>query len=146
MPLSWRASLVAAFLVQIVLAVKSAWMFHDLISPDAVAYIRIAQYYLSGQTGLMISGYWSPLLSWLIIPWLLVFDDPLRALHATMAISAVVFLFGSFCALRAVQLPDTATVIGTWITAFLGVIWSVKFAGPDLLMAGLMGSGQAVVV
>ena len=29
MPLSWRASLVAAFLVQIVLAVKSAWLFRE---------------------------------------------------------------------------------------------------------------------
>ena len=35
MPLSWRASLVAAFLVQIVLAVKSVWLFRDQINPDA---------------------------------------------------------------------------------------------------------------
>jgi hypothetical protein len=77
-PLSWRASLVAVFFVQIVLVVKSVWMHNNQINPDAVAYIRIAQYYLSGQTDLMISAYWGPLLSWLIIPWLLVFDDNCR--------------------------------------------------------------------
>ena len=74
-------------------------MFHDQLNPDGLAYIRIAQYYLNGQTALMISGYWGPLLSWLIVPWLLVFDDPLLAAHAAMAVSAVVFLFGCFCVL-----------------------------------------------
>src|SRR5262249_6329033 len=124
MPRSWRACLAVVFLVQIVLAVKIAWLNRDQINPDAVAYIRIAQYYLSGQTDLMISGYWGPLLSWLIIPWLLVFDDSLLAAHAAMAVSAVVFLFGCFCVLRAVRLPGTAIMIGTWITAFLSAAWS----------------------
>jgi len=143
MPLSWCASLVAAFLVQIVLAVKSVWMFRDKINPDAVAYMRIAHYYLSGQTDVMISGYWSPLLSWLIVPWLLVFDDPLLAAHAAMAVSAVVFLFGCFCVLRAVRLPGTAIMIGTWITAFLSVAWSTVVITPDLLMAGLFCCGTS---
>jgi len=142
-PLSWRASLVAAFLVQIVLAVKSVWMFHDQLNPDGLAYMRIAQYYLSGQTALMISGYWGPLLSWLIVPWLLVFEDPLLAAHAAMAVSAVVFLFGCFCVLRAVRLPGTAIMIGTWITAFLSVAWSGTYITPDLLMAGLFCCGTS---
>src|SRR6266496_4093043 len=140
MPLSWRASLVAAYLVQIALLVKSAWLFREQINPDAVVYIRIAQYYLSGQTHLMVSGTWGPLLSWLIVPWLLVFDDPLLAAHAAVAVSAVVFLFGCFCVLRAVRLPGTAIMIGTWITAFLSVAWSGVVTG-DLLMAGLFCCG-----
>ena len=143
MPLSWRASLVAAFLVQIVLAVKSVWLFREQINPDGLAYIRIAQYYLNGQTDLMVSGVWGPLLSWLIVPWLLVFDDPLLAAHAAMAVSAVVFLFGCFCVLRAVRLPGTAIMIGTWITAFLSVAWSGTVITPDLLMAGLFCCGTS---
>ena len=146
MPLSWRASLVAAFLVQIVLAVKSVWMFHDQLNPDGLAYIRIAQYYLSGQTDLMVSGVWSPLLSWLIVPWLLVFDDPLLAAHAAVAVSAVVFLFGAFCVLRAVRLPGTVVIIGTWITAFIGVAWSGAVITPDLLMAGLFCCGSSLLM
>ena len=143
MPLSWRASLVAACFVQIVLLVKSIWLFRDQIYPDGVSYIRIAQYCLRGQTDLMISGVWSPLLSWLIVPWLLVFDDPLHAAHAAMAVSAVVFLFGCFCVLRAVRLPGTAIMIGTWITAFLSVAWSTAVISPDLLMPGLFCYGTS---
>ena len=143
MPLLWRASLVAAFLVQIVLAIKTAWLVRDQLNPDGLAYMAIAQYYLNGQTASMISGVWSPLLSWLIVPWLLVFDDPLLAAHAAMAVSAVVFLSGCFCVLRAVRLPGPAIVIGTWITAFLSVAWSGVVITPDLLMAGLFCCGTS---
>jgi hypothetical protein len=122
---------------------KSVWMFREQINPDGLAYIRIAQYYLNGQTDLMVSGYWGPLLSWLIVPWLLVFDDPLLAAHAAVAVSAVVFLFGCFCVLRAVRLPGTAIMIGTWITAFLSVAWSGVVITPDLLMAGLFCCGTS---
>jgi hypothetical protein len=145
-PIPWRASLVAAYLVQIALLAKSVWLFREQINPDAVAYIRIAQYTLNGQTDLMVSGTWGPLLSWLIVPWLLVFDDPLLAAHAAVAVSAVVFLFGCFCVLRTVRLPGTAIIIGTWITAFLSVAWSGIVITPDLLMAGLFCFGTSLVL
>jgi hypothetical protein len=143
MPLAWRVNLIAVCLVQIVLGVKSVWIFRGRITPDAVSYIRIAQYYVNGQTDVIISGYWSPLLSWLIVPWLVVFDDPLLAAHAAMAVSAVVFLFGCYCVLRAVRLPGTAIMIGTWISAFLSVAWSGATITPDLLMAGLFCCGTS---
>src|SRR5215472_1265277 len=146
-PLSRPTNLVAAaYLVQIMFAAKSVWLFREQINPDAISYIRVAQYYLNGQTNLMVSGVWSPLLSWLIVPWLLVFDDPLLAAHAAMAVSAVGFLFGSFCVLRAVQLPGTAILIGTWITAFLSVAWSGAVITPDLLMAGFFCYGTSLLL
>jgi hypothetical protein len=121
-------------------------MFRDRINPDAIAYIRTAQYYLNGQTDLMVSGYWGPLLSWLIVPWLLVFDDSLLAARAAMAVSAVVFAFGCLCVLRSVRLPGTAIMIGTWITAFLGIVWSGVVITPDLLMAGLFCCGTSLLL
>ena len=146
-PLSWPASLLAAaYLLQIMLAAKSAWLVRDrIVTGDAISYIRIAQYYLRGQTDLMVSGVWGPLLSWLIVPWLLVFDDPLLAAHAAMAVSAIVFLFGCSCVLRAVRLPRTAIIIGTWIAAFLSVAWSAVIITPDLLMAGLFCWGTSLL-
>src|SRR4030095_5162983 len=95
------------------------------------------------QTDLMVSGYWGPLLSWLIVPWLWVFDDPLYAARAAMAVSAVGFLFAGLCVLWAGRLPGAALTIGTWILAFLGVAWSVNVIAPDLLMAGLLCFGTS---
>jgi hypothetical protein len=145
-PLSWHIRLVAAaYLVQIFLVAKSVWLVHERINSDALSYIRIAQYYLRGQTDLMVSGVWGPLLSWLILPWLLVFDDPLLAAHAATAVSAIVFLFGCSCVLRAVRLPRTAIIIGTWIAAFVSVAWSEAIISPDLLMAGLFCWGTSLL-
>jgi hypothetical protein len=140
---AWPASLVAVWPVHVPLVVLAAWLNRAQINPDAVAYIRIAQYYVHGQTDVMLSGYWSPLLSWLIAPWLLVFDDPLLAARAAMAVAAGVFLWGCIGVLRAAQLPDTALILGIWIASMLGVTWSVAFITPDLLMAGLLCSGTS---
>ena len=131
----------AVWPTQVVLLLIAAWVNRNRINPDAISYLRIAQYYMNGQTDLMLSGYWGPLLSWLIAPWLLVFADPLLAARAAMAVTAVVFLFGCFCILRAAQLPGAALIFGTWIASLLGVAWSVVVITPDLLMSGLLCCG-----
>lgn len=146
MPLAARAGLAAAWPTQMVLVAVTAWLNTDRINPDALSYMRIAQYYLGGQTHLMISGYWGPMLSWLIAPWLLVFEDPLDAARAAMAVSAVVFLLGGHRVLRVVKLPPAALAIGTWILALLGVAWSVSDITPDLLMAGILCCGTSMLL
>src|SRR5678815_536426 len=141
MPPWWRASMIAVWPVFAALVVMAARLNPNQVDEDAIYYIRIAQYYLSGKVDLMISGYWGPMLSWLIAPWLLVFQDPLFAARAAMAVSAMVFLFGCVCVLRAVQLPAPAVVIGAWIIASIGLVWSVAGITPDLLLTGLFAFG-----
>ncbi|MEW6735617.1 MAG: hypothetical protein AB1489_30275 [Acidobacteriota bacterium] len=41
------------------------------INPDGVSYISIAEKYLNGDLSNAINGYWGPLFSWLLIPFLL---------------------------------------------------------------------------
>ena len=130
--------IVLAFVSQAILLIWSATMSQDRINPDAVSYIRVAQYLWSGDFELMLNGYWGPLLSWLIAPWLLVFDHPLQAAHAAMAVSALVFLMGSLVLFLAARLPVYAVIAGTWLIALLSVIWSVFVVTPDLLMAGIL--------
>jgi hypothetical protein len=134
-------SLAAVWLAYVLGVTVAAWLNRQQINPDAVAYLRIAHYYWHGPSHLMLSGAWSPLLSWLMVPWLVVFEDPLLAARAAMAVSAGVFLWGGWCVLRAAYLPAAAILLGTWITMLLGVAWSVVLITPDLLMAGLLCDG-----
>jgi hypothetical protein len=129
--------------VSATLVIIAARLNLNQVDEDAIYYIRIAQYYLTGQTALMISGYWGPMLSWLIAPWLLLFHDPLSAARAAMAVSAMVFLFGCVSVLRAAQLPEAAVVTGTWIIALIGLAWSVAGIIPDLLLTGLLALGAS---
>ena len=41
------------------------------LNTDAIAYMRIAEYWVSGNFELAVTGYWGPLLSLLMVPFLL---------------------------------------------------------------------------
>jgi hypothetical protein len=124
---------------QVILLSIAGWHNrHVIVIADAVSYIRIASYYLNGQFGLAVSGYWGPLFSWLMAPWLALVHSPLDAARIAMGVSAVVFLLGSVSILRGLQLPPAGLMLGTWITAMASVSWSVEHITPDLLLSGLM--------
>ncbi len=124
--------------MQAVLLVIVGWRNQHLLNPDAVAYLRIAEYYASGQWPLAVTGYWGPLLSWLMVPWLKVGVAPLIAARVVMALSAVVFLCGALAVFRAFRLPRVAYLTGAWLALGWSVFWSVRNITPDLLLAGLV--------
>jgi len=143
---SYRIATIGAFVVQAFLLFIVHRIWRQGINEDAVPYIRIAQYYLKSDGELMISGYWGPLLSWLIAPWLLLFDEPLFAAHAAMAISAGIFAIACYCVLQACKLSKAAVLAGTWICALVSVNWSVVLISPDLLEAGFLGFAIALFI
>jgi hypothetical protein len=118
----------------------------DQMNPDGVSYIRIAQYVLGGRTDLMISGYWSPLISWLMVPWLAVVEQPLQAARAILVLSAAVFLYGAWRVLAMSGLPAGVRTLGLALVAVVSLPWSMKYITPDLLAAGLLGWGSSLVL
>lgn len=127
------------FAAQAVLLAVAAWRNLHQLNPDGIAYIRIAGYYAAGQTELAVSGYWGPLLSWLMVPLLKVGVAQLVAARVVMALSGVVFLVGAVAVFRAFRLPRLPLLFGAWVAAGWSVFWSVRNITPDLLMAGLVG-------
>ncbi|HRY51207.1 MAG TPA: hypothetical protein P5186_24415 [Candidatus Paceibacterota bacterium] len=109
-----------------------------LLNADGIAYIRIAHYYAMAETGLMVSGYWGPLLSWLMIPGLLLGLSPLMAARIAMGFSALLFLWGGAVLLRNMPLPKAVRLSGLLIIGLSGLVWSVTEITPDLLIAGLV--------
>lgn len=127
------------FGIQILLLTVAAWRNANQLNPDAVAYCRIAGYYAEGQWALAVSGYWGPMLSWLMVPLMKVGCAPLVAARAVMALSGGVFLAGVVTLLRAFRLPRSALLAGSGMAAAWAVFWSIRNISPDLLMAGLAG-------
>ena len=138
--------LAAVLAVQIVLLIVAGRHNRHLLNTDAIAYLRIASYYASGQIDLMVSGYWGPLLSWLIAPLLKLGLAPLDAGRVAMGGTAVVFLLGSAALFRAVRLPASGQVIGTCVVAVASIYWSVEYISPDLLMSGLISLAVARMI
>ncbi len=135
-----RWAIAVIFAVQILLLPIAGWNHRFQVNPDGVAYLRIASYWSGGQTDLMISGYWGPLLSWLMVPWLGLVSDPLFAARIVQGISAVVFLGASVAVFRRYELRPAELVAGTSVAALAGIHWSVALITPDLLLAGLLGA------
>lgn len=65
-------------------------LFRLVLNPDGISYINIAKKYLSGNFQLAVNGYWSPLYSWLLVPFLALKID---ALLATKILSVIVGVF-----------------------------------------------------
>jgi hypothetical protein len=112
--------------------------FRNALNTDAVAYLRLAHYYAAGNLDLAVSGYWGPLLSWLMAPLLKAGLSKLAAGRLAMGFSALVFLAGSVAAYRAFKLPEMWVRTGALLTAACGLYWSVRFITPDLLLSGLV--------
>jgi len=123
---------------QVLLLALLGWHFRHALNTDAVAYLRIASYYADADTALAVSGYWSPLLSWLIAGFLKLSVPELIAARMAMSVSALVFLWGCAAVFRSLQLPDRWRVLGAALAALAGAWWSALEITPDLLMAGMV--------
>lgn len=135
----WLTGTTAAGLAQLLLLLLAGWVRRHALNPDAVAYLRIAGYYAHGPRELAVSGYWGPLLSWLMTPLLAIGFSPLPAARVVMALTAVFFLRSCLAVFRAFELPETLQRLGAWLAVILSVCWSVENITPDLFAAGLVG-------
>jgi hypothetical protein len=128
----------AAWAAHVLLLAMVGWQNLHLLNTDAVAYLRIAHYYSTGAFDLAVSGYWGPLLSWLIALGLGMGLEPLAAGRIAMGLSALVFLWGAQVAFRAFCLPRLSATVGLWLAAMASVAWSAEVISPDLLLSGLV--------
>lgn len=141
-----RSAVYGILVGQVILLAWALTQNLEQLNPDGVAYLRLAGYYANGPRELAVSGYWGPLLSWLIALGLKLGLAPLLAARVVMALSAVGYSLGCLALLQALNLSATGRVTGLALAALASVAWSVEYISPDLLVAGLIGVGIAATV
>jgi len=128
------------------LMIPMAFAFAGQINPDGIVYVRIARYYLSGDLGRAVSGYWSPLYSWLLVPWLVLGVPGLLATKLLAAVLALTWVV----AVSRLGRAYLKTMVGRRclvISAAASVLpWSMEVISPDLLLAVLLTFYFAVVL
>ncbi|MGV3756428.1 MAG: hypothetical protein ACO1QS_13690 [Verrucomicrobiota bacterium] len=133
----WRA-------MGVILVVQFVWLGLaaknnlDQLNNDAIAYLRLGEYYAQGKMDLAVSGYWGPMLSWLIALGIKLGFAPMAAGRAAMVISSLVFTAGAIGLLRGVRLSGWPAILSAAIAAISTIFWSVEYLSPDLLVSGLM--------
>jgi hypothetical protein len=134
---------ITTIFIQIPLLFLAAQNAFDRFNPDAVAYVRIAEYYLDGRLDLAVNGYWGPALSWLIAVLTKVLGDPLIAARAAMAISAVVYLGCATRLYAALDLTAASVRLAVIVTGLATIGLSVQVISPDLLLAAVLSLAVA---
>lgn len=64
-----------------------------IINSDGISYISIARNYINGHLFYAINGYWSPLYSWLLIPFISFLPGNLGNIFATKVFAIIIGLF-----------------------------------------------------
>ena len=79
--------LVLVLVVFVVVGASLVGHYRYQINPDGISYISVARRYLAGDFGEAINGYWGPVYSWLLMPFLYF---GIEALLATKVLSLVI--------------------------------------------------------
>jgi hypothetical protein len=119
-------------------AIALAFAFAHQINPDGISYLRIAGYYAHGDVGRAVSAYWSPLYSWLLVPFLWLGVPGLLATKLLGALLAVAWVWG--VARLGPRYVESRVARGLLLAAaaVAALGWSMERIAPDLLLAAFI--------
>jgi hypothetical protein len=115
--------------------------YQYIINPDGISYISIAQNYVNGHISYAINGYWSPLYSWLLIPFILLWKVNLGNIIATKILAIIIGLFTLIAIyLILIKLHLNNYLNTVILLAFIPIMlyFTFQFITPDLLVACLL--------
>ncbi len=105
--------------------------FKYSIEPDGIAYIQVAKHYVNGDFLTAINGYWSPLISWLLIPFIYLGLPTLLSFKILNILVGIGVLFSFKTLLK--DLPYPLQYIGIFSTIPSTIYFVIHLAYPDLL-------------
>jgi hypothetical protein len=108
------------------------------INPDGISYISIANKYLAGNYREAINGYWSPLFSWLLMPWLYFKIDPLLAVKIINLLIGIVAITTMYSFTFRYQISEQIRCIILFVLIPVTIYFSYDQITPDLLTAVLL--------
>jgi hypothetical protein len=129
------------FLIYIIAAILCFPYFMYQINPDGVCYISIAKNYASGNFHDAINGYWSPLISWILAPFLVLGLNPLITFKVINLIIGICCLFPIKKLIRILIPENRHFVINILIQSSFSLMIvdiALSVITPDLLAALLV--------
>ena len=140
-------SLRTALLCYLPLALLMAWCQRDWINADLVSYASVAHRLLDAPAT-SVTGCWSPLFSWLLVPWLWLGVDDVVAARGVLIAAGLVYITAVHRLGRHLLPPHD----GAFVQAVLLVcavlqatLWSGSMVTADLVGNACLFTGMAVL-
>jgi len=130
-----RRVIIAIYLLAGFFAVKLS--FQDM-NPDGISYLSIARKYLAGDVADAVNGYWSPLISWLLVPLLRLGIDPYVAARIALVVSGLGAVSGCWWIGKNLRLSQPARIAVCACVAALALGFATADVTPDLLLASVL--------
>lgn len=107
------------------------------INPDGVSYLSIAEKYSRLEFTDAINGCWGPLISWLLVPFLLLGLKPLVAFKVLSLIIGVFTLLEANSLLEKLVSSERLKYVTLFLISFLVLSYALTIVSPDLLFVYL---------
>lgn len=109
------------------------------INPDGLSYLTIARHYAEGT--LVIRGYWSPLISWLLATGIILGANPIGLSSILTQLATLVWILMTVLTARRWGLSRYARVGLAMLVAFVSLTLGFLFITPDVLGAAIFSFG-----
>jgi len=140
--------LIMVLIIYTILAIILLRYYQYMIGYDGIQYITIAKTYMAGNFSGAIDDYWSPLISWFLIPLLLFTKTPVAALHAFKILTLII---GFFTIIGIRQLSyrfEMDEVIRTYVLFIMVPVvlyFALSVITPDLLLVCILVYYLAII-
>ena len=109
--------------------------YQHAIAADGTSYISIAQKYLSGSFSEAVNGYWSPLISLLMVPFLSFNIEPFSAFMALSFFTGLIALAGIDMLLKEIKVTKRIRILYLLSLSPVIAYWAENSVNADMLSA-----------
>jgi hypothetical protein len=133
----YNNALLQSIIFYIILAVLLLPYYLYRLNPDGISYISIAQKYLLHDYSNAVNGYWGPLFSWMLLPFLFVGFKPLIAVKLLSLIIGVFTIIQSNSLIKILNIEDLFRRLLLYSTASIVLYFALIIITPDILFVFL---------
>lgn len=112
--------------------------FNHYYTPDTIYYISVAEHLRGGDFYSAINAYWSPLMSWLLAPLMLVYNDGIIWFKIINALLGIFILVKIYKILDLYKVKERIQFVFLLALCFLVPLYCVLYLTPDVLAAALL--------
>lgn len=141
-----RAEPMAAIASYLLVCAAALPWFLRRVGPDAVCYLSVAMKYRDGHFADAVNGFWSPLLSWLLAPFVRLGPPPEACARCLQVLIGAGTLTAIWWLCLRLDLPRAVRRFVTLGCVPAVTMYAISDTGPDLLMAGLLAIYIGIVV
>ena len=133
--LSKHLPIISLVVIYLTIAILILPGYCHQINPDGVGYLSVAHKYLAGHFREAVNGYWSPLISWLLVPLLALGLPPILAVKIQAVLIGLATILILWRLLLHMGVPTSLRFIAALAAIPIVLYHGLTVITPDLLVA-----------